>query len=510
MHVSGGVPMRLSRAGRTALLVISILIWTSCGDVFRPVAIPVAPVPPDPEARHFAFVISTNGPSNGGGTTQIDVSGDSNIGTAQVGLGPAHVALVNSGSRVYVANAAENTVTTFFAANASFPIGSTTTISLPAGSLPVFVHSTETGFVYVANSGNGTVSAINVLSNVVANTISVGTNPVALAETPDAQKLYAVNQGSDSVTSISPLDKTVRATIPTDSSPVWAVTRSDSQRAYVLNQGGGTVTVIDTFTDNVLSNPAVGAGANFLAYDSHLNRLYITNPSAGTLSIFDAASDPPTLLKTIPVAAQPLTVAVLPDGSRAYVGSLAINGNTATLQVTVINALDNSVRSVIPVPAITVDANNPTGCATARFRMSMAAAGSNSRIYVGSCDAGGAYVIRTSDDTLITDQNGIPLVIAAPVSAFPPSLVQIAAASQSGSNTTYTYTLTSGNPLRAGLIVVITGMTDAGNNGNFAITSVGAGTFTVVNTSGVTASGQNGGGVVQPPPQNPVFVVAGP
>jgi YVTN family beta-propeller protein len=502
--------MRFSRASRTAVLVVSILIWTSCGDTFRPVAIPVSPVPPDPEARHAAFVISANGPNNSGSTTQIDVSGDSNLGVVQVGVGPSHVAVLPGGARVYVANAAENTVSTFTAANGAFPIGLPTTISLPAGSLPGFVHSTESAFVYVANSGNGTVSAISVNSGVVTNTISVGTNPVALAETPDAQKLYAVNQGSDSVTSISPVDKTVRATIPTDSSPVWVVTRSDSQRAYVLNQGGGTVTVIDTFTDNVLSNPAVGAGANFMAYDSHLNRLYLTNPGAGTLSILDAAADPPTLLKTIPMAAQPLTLAALPDGSRAYVGSLAMNGNTATLQVTVINTSDNSVRSVIPVAAVTVDTDNPTGCGTARFRISMAAAGSNSRVYVGSCDAGGAYVIRTSDDTVITDQNGIPLVITAPVSAFSPSTVQITAASQSGSNTTYSYTLTSGTPLRAGLIVVITGMGDAGNNGNFAITGVGAGTFTVVNTSGVTASGQNGGGVVQPPPQNPVFVLAGP
>jgi hypothetical protein len=76
------------------------------------------------------------------------------------------------------------------------------------------------------------------------------------------------------------------------------------------------------------------------------------------------------------------------------------------------------------------------------------------------------------------------------------TVVNITAASQSGSNTTFTYTLTSGPALQAGMSIVITGMGNAGNNRTFTITAVGAGTFTVVNASGVTASGQNGAGIV--------------
>jgi hypothetical protein len=76
------------------------------------------------------------------------------------------------------------------------------------------------------------------------------------------------------------------------------------------------------------------------------------------------------------------------------------------------------------------------------------------------------------------------------------TVINITAVMQSVSNTTYTYTLTSGPPLQPGLNVVIAGMANAGNNGTFTISSVGSGMFTVVNPSGTPASGQNGTGTV--------------
>src|SRR6266568_5664577 len=62
--------------------------------------------------------------------------------------------------------------------------------------------------------------------------------------------------------------------------------------------------------------------------------------------------------------------------------------------------------------------------------------------------------------------------------------------------TTYTYTLALGANVAAGETIVITGMSDAGNNGTFTITAGGGGTFTVANASGESATGQNGSGTV--------------
>jgi len=88
------------------------------------------------------------------------------------------------------------------------------------------------------------------------------------------------------------------------------------------------------------------------------------------------------------------------------------------------------------------------------------------------------------------------------------SVVNITAATFSTPNTTYTYTLTMGEALAVGMRIVITGMANAGNNGTFYITSLGAGTFTVVNASGVTAGSQNGTGPTSWIPANGALLTA--
>src|SRR5713226_3853292 len=156
MRRFAGVGMNL-RCGRRVLgILVLCLIGVSCGDQYRPVAIPIVGPPPDPAAFHFVLVLSDNGTHDPGASSRLDVSGDTNIGVAQLGLGPAHAALAPSGSRVYIANSLEDSVSSYAPSNAR----SVTTTSLPVGSNPVFVHSTETATMYVANFGLDTVAAI--------------------------------------------------------------------------------------------------------------------------------------------------------------------------------------------------------------------------------------------------------------------------------------------------------------------------------------------------------------
>ena len=434
MDGSAGVRMKFWRWARLLGILILGLICVSCGDQYRPVAVPIVPPPPDPQAVHFVLVFSVNGANDPGASSRLDVSGDTNIGVAQLGLGPAHATLISNAARVYAVNTREDSVSSYSPTPGSTATVVTTT-SLPAGSNPVFVHTTEGGTVYVANFTSGTVAAISTSTNVVLNPlITVGTHPVALAETPDQKKLYAVNQGSGSVTPITLVDRSAGPAILTGTTPVWAVARSDSARIYVLNSGSGTVSTIDTTADVLLSSVPVGAGANYMAYDGKLNRLYITNPTANTVTALNVSSDPPTLLFTTPVAAGPVTVAVLPDGSRAY------------------------AVSSTKIPPCTSDALDTQLCIVAE-----------------------ATVINASDGSVRTT---IPLE----------PTVSVTAAAQSGSSTTYTYTSTSGPALRPGMEIVVSGMADAGNNGTFTLAAVNAGTFTVVNAIGTAATGQSGTG----------------
>jgi hypothetical protein len=74
----------------------------------------------------------------------------------------------------------------------------------------------------------------------------------------------------------------------------------------------------------------------------------------------------------------------------------------------------------------------------------------------------------------------------------------ITAASFSAGSVTYTYSALSGKSVFTQMDIVISGMQNADNDGDFVVTShtggPAAGTFTVVNASGVDESGSTGTG----------------
>jgi YVTN family beta-propeller protein len=473
--------MSMALKGRLAALVLVSLICISCGDVYRPTIVPEPVTPPNPQNFHAAFTANTNGMANPGSALQIDVSGDTASGTTNVGISPVHIAVEPGGSavltRIWAANPGSSSVTVFTAAGALGTISSSTTINLlndpstQPPSLPVFVHSTEPGTMYVANSSSqyNTVSAINTATNAIIATIPVGNHPWAMAETPDGHKLYVVDRDSNDVTSINTADRSALPPISVGTSPQWALARSDSHRVYVL-ASDGTVSDIDSeFTsgkvDTVLNTfsvagdtglPVVGTSAFF--YDTRLNRLHIpfmTPVAAGVLyedAIYDVTPDPPKLLSVVPVrgpvaapCAQctPISVTALQDGTRAYVASYAIDGNPnncastqvvgfspqscVSMQVAVINELNNAVSKVVNLPEVaisplntnvtprvlvttTVDCSDPN---VTRFRLLTASSSDSIKVFVSSCDAGGVATIRTTDDTYVT-------TVKAPVSLLTP------------------------------------------------------------------------------------------
>jgi YVTN family beta-propeller protein len=407
--------MTAVRWPRAALPVALFLLCVACGETYRPVANPVIPNQPNPAFTHVVMMLSDNGANNPGSSTTIDVSGDSATSQSQTGLEPVYAALVG-GTQVFVANSLEDTVSEFGVAS-PVPV---VTISLPSScgtppcSMPVFVGGSETATVYVANSKSNTVSAISTVNAAVTNSITVGTSPAALAETPDNQHVYVANQGSNgsggSVTVINTLDKSVVANPPLAGfgwiSPVWVVARSDSQRIYVLDKGSGLLAAIDTSTYAVVSSVSVGVGANYMIYDPNLNRIYVVNPAANTVTSLDASSD--TLAATPISVANPKSVAALPDGTRFYISSATVSGGTVTSKLTVINAADFTVKTTIPLTSV------PAICAVNTWaQLAVAAAADSSRVYVANCDAENAAIIRTSNDTLL-------LQIPAPFSAQPP------------------------------------------------------------------------------------------
>jgi DNA-binding beta-propeller fold protein YncE len=320
--------------------VLSVyLICSGCGETFRPIIIPNPPTFPNPAAAHTVVSINDNGTVVAGSAMVIDVSGDTDVSIASVGLAPVH-AVQQSASVVLVANHSVSGAVADSVTKLSFQgtvIGSTSTISLPPNSAPNFIATTESTQAYVLLPALTEVGVINTNSNTVVNTIPVGNGPDAMAETPNGQKLYVANFDDNTVDGFNTSDRSARTVVGAFNAPLWISARSDSQRIYVLN-GNGVVSTIDTTStagpDNVIDASITVPGATYMVYDGNKSRLYI--PAGNQLTILDISQSVPALLAQIsipaftlpnipnPIPATATAVAALPDGSRAYVSSYAV------------------------------------------------------------------------------------------------------------------------------------------------------------------------------------------
>lgn len=562
--------MRLQFLGRLALPIFIVLLGVNCGDIYRPVALPIPGASPSPAPTGHISAIAMNGtftsPANQflnpGSFSSIDVAGDSVVQAASTGIAPVHAALTSAG-RLYVANSGDDTV---FASPSS--AGSQgriiNLVQLCAGCppiKPVFVHTTESNRMYVADAGNGTISVIDTSLNVVINTFAVDpahvgsplpspdtvSQPIALAELPNGTRIYSANSGSKSVSSINTQDGTINRVIQLSAAPVWIVANVDNIHVYVLDSAD-TISVIDTTSDVIVSSVSAGsAGANLnhLFYEPVTNRVFATdaNSAQPALALFDVASQgnqpnstliphgpgkaPITPAPGSPCTSAPIptSVTVLGDGSRAYVASYQNDGTQICTQATVVDTGTGLVTKTILLSQTALSAGvvGQTNCDLARFRVyaasSLGGTNSNFKVYVSQCDAGtiaivDAFALGTGPNPHPADwfAGWAPL----PVSSFPSSQVSITAVSApqvqscpTAASVTYNYSLLSGPALQPGMTVYVTGMKNSANDGAFPITAATSSTFTVSNSCpAVDSSAQSGNGSVIPP-QNPVFLVPG-
>jgi DNA-binding beta-propeller fold protein YncE len=436
----------MKRFLRLGSVLVLFAICLGCGDVFRPIIIPNPQQFPNPRAAHTVVTISDNGSVVDGSAMVIDVSGDADVSQKNVGLRPVH-AVQQSANTVLVVNQSVTGTAQDSLTRLNFSgtvIGSISTITLPAGSAPNFVATTEANRAYVSlpqyvdpttGSGVPSIAVVNTTQNGSVATIPVGNNPDAIAETPNGQKLYVANKGDSTISAFNTSDDSAREITGSFNAPLWLVARSDSQRLYVLNSNGVVSTLDTTLTpgpDAVISSISVPV-AIYMVYDTILNRLYI--PGAGQLAVLDVSQSIPNTLATIAISTVPassrgagdpcagttagplsvLAAAALPDGSRAYVGSFYLDnlGNVCP-QVTVITTSNNTFKTSIAVPGFPAYSfcADPT---QTRFRLNMAAGGDSSRVYLASCDGGNVNIIDTSTDTYILNTPA-PYSVRPPVS----------------------------------------------------------------------------------------------
>ncbi|MEU2253863.1 YncE family protein [Nocardia xishanensis] len=199
--------------------------------------------------------------------------------------------------------------------------------------------------VWVTNTDDDTVSIIECATKSVIATVTVGSRPAGVTFDPRTG-VFVANSGDGTITVID-RDHTVKATIELDTSaggpphPVGLVNLHAAAMVVVINRTGG-VAKIDhggglpdrsIFFDGG-DHPFVFDGSDRsphgVAITSDTTRLvYVTNPAADSVSIFDTSAGFPRRRGLAPVGLRPVGVASHPTQPLTYVA----NSKSGTLSV---------------------------------------------------------------------------------------------------------------------------------------------------------------------------------
>ncbi len=268
---------------------------------------------------------------------------------------PFRIALSPDGKKAYVANS-NGTTLTIIDTNQRVVIGTIGGFDGPSG-----VAITANGkYAYVNNyggpagvgSGNGTtVSLVDLVTNTIIQTITVGLAPAALTVSPDDKFVYVINYtdgnpGTGSMSIIQRSNNTVIDTVLGLSGPFGIAVTPNGKYAYVTNFGsnnfapfGNTVSVIELKqTRQIVDTIEVGIQPAGIAITANGQFAYVTNyntlyagpsftdltPGEGTVNIIDLFSNK-VVSPTIAVGQSPNTVKIAPSGRFAYVTNFTSN-----------------------------------------------------------------------------------------------------------------------------------------------------------------------------------------
>lgn len=440
--------MSFRRVGGLAALALATILEMSCGQVYRPVVIPVNPTPPSPANFHAVFGISNNVPFNPGAALQIDVSGDSDIGSANMGVNPTHAAALPNNSRVFVTsagslNAGDSDVVTAFTpagdSQVAIGLGTPTTFTFPgtnAGPSSNITAISEAGNV-VTMTLSAAIAAAQVGSIINVAGVSVagydGSFPITsvtgtivqyqdsvtglaassggaaalpsfcsylpdFVATTQNTAVYVANYGTeggsncnqsstDSVASLSVANSSITniAYLPPGAHPVALTETPNGQNLYVVNEGNNTVVNLSPTDLSTIATISVGNTPVWAVARSDNQRVYVLTQGDGTLVPIDVASNAILTSQTnLSVGAGANFVLYDPNLNRLYV----TNPVTSTVYIySTTGGVDSSGTAndtPLLLSTIVMTAGSNPLCPEGCAPVSVAALADGSRFYVAS------------------------------------------------------------------------------------------------------------------------------
>lgn len=268
---------------------------------------------------------------------------------------------------------------------------------VPVGSDPYAIAITPDGSTaFVANNGSGTVTPVNVPSLSTQTNLCLpigscfphdtGTQPEAVAVTPDGSAAYVANSGENSITEITIHNGTAKVASPQISSGLFSYPDAlaispDGNTLWVANYSGGTVVPVSLPGGKVGTPINVGLDPTALAITPDGRHLLVANSGDGTVT--DIAVGTPGAPNTFALEpaqtgfVSPQALAIAPDGKTAYV-------------------TDTSNNVVVPVTIASDTPGSPVSSAGS-FPTAVVVSPDNTKLYVAN---------RFSDEVAVFSLSG--------------------------------------------------------------------------------------------------------
>jgi len=271
---------------------------------------------------------------------------------------------------------------------------SATTTPISLGAWPDFLASRGSR-LYVLNAGEATVSVVDTDTNTVIQTSEQLQAGGAMTLSPDGKRLYVAEYMGNHVYVLDP------ETLELDGPPINVVTTyggtlavsPDSTRLYVgstdvpvhydeygdpvYGPSSAYVSVVDTATRNVVAQIPIGISVGNVELSPDGKLLYANAPDR--VYVIDTATN--TRVASFTVGGQPADVAFSPDGTRAYITNLSSGElyvvDTATSTVVAKPIIDTTEYRYFPEWDFEHEAGFPTDLATSE---------DGSRVYIARGD----------------------------------------------------------------------------------------------------------------------------
>ena len=415
----------------SALAVASITL-AGCGATYRPVVSSISPVGPAGQPQKYAVAIATTGASTNGLSSIIDFAGDTTLVTTRIGNDPKFLQLDTTGSTGYTLNG-DGTINSF-AVVTSLIQSQVNQSTLPAGSNPTSITS-QGASLYITQPGLGALGQLTSVPPAIHQELPTGTGTVYTVAVNQAVRAYALVQNGGAAGQVFPIEtgtQTLDNPLTVGIAPIYGVMTADQRRAFIMNKGSNTVTVInvqanaiDTFAAQPGGTIPVGVAPVWADFAPTKNQLLVANqgngttpgsvsviqiPLCSTTTVLPAPNCDPnnpvdatgfgTTVATIPVGINPQQIAVLQDGTQAYVSNAGNAAAGIAGSISVINLVTDTVVATIP-------ASNSTDPADALVHghpgfIAATTGTPTGKVYVTSPDSTDLTVIRTDTDAVQT------------------------------------------------------------------------------------------------------------